>query len=335
MIVVVGGGVAGAATAAHLAGKGARVCLVERAPGPAHKVCGEFISVEARAMLDALGVDLADAVPLERVRLRSGGRTAEARLPFAALSLSRRLLDERLLACAAARGAEIRRGAAATRIEAGRVMLADGSLLAAVAVVLATGKHDLRGAARPHGRRIGLKMHFERVPPELEGTVELRLFRGSYAGLEPVEGGRLNLCVAIERDRFFGWPALLAALGMERAVAAWKRPLAVAAIPYGFLHRGAGPAYRVGDQLAVIPSLAGDGIAIALHSARRIAAAILAGTGPAEAHAALAAELAPQLRRAGFLARLFDHPSLSVTAARLLPGLVAHAARATRLGAGV
>ena len=335
MIVVVGGGVAGAATASHLAASGARVCLVERSPSPAHKVCGEFISVEARTMLDSLGVDLADAVPLERVRLRSGRRTAEARLPFAALSLSRRVLDERLLALAAARGAEIRRGVAATRIDAGRVALADGSVLEARAVVLATGKHDLRGAVRPRGRRIGLKMHFERVPPELEGTVELRLFPGFYAGLEPVEGGRLNLCVAIERDRFTGWPALLAALGMERAVAAWSRPLAVAAIPYGFLHRGAGPAYRVGDQLAVIPSLAGDGIAIALHSARRVAAAILAGTGPAEAHAALAAELGPQLRRAGVLARLLEFPSLSVAVAEIVPALVAHAAKATRLDAKV
>lgn len=335
MIVVVGGGVAGAATAAYLAGCGARVRLVERAPGPAHKVCGEFISSEAQAMLAALGVDLADAVPIERLRLSAGGRTAEAPLPFAALSLSRRTLDERLLAQAASRGAEICRGIAATGIVAEGVALADGSVLPAKAVVLATGKHDLRGAGRPHGRMIGLKMHFEGVPPSLERTVELRLFRGFYAGLAPVEGGRLNLCVAIDPARFAGWPALLRTLGMEGAAPAWVRPLAVAAIPYGYLHRGDGPAYRVGDQLAVIPSLAGDGIAIALHSARRVAAALLDGTGPAAVHAALAAELGPQLRRAGLLARLFERPLLSVTAARLLPGLVPCAARATRLAARV
>jgi flavin-dependent dehydrogenase len=332
MIVVVGGGIAGAATAAHLAAGGARVCIVERSPAPAHKVCGEFVSVEAQESLAALGVDLAEAMQIERLRLSAGRRSAEAPLPFAAISLSRRVLDERLLARAAARGVEIRRGIAATGIAAGGVTLADGSVLRAAAVVLATGKHDLRGAGRPHGRMIGLKMHFMGVPAELECTVELRLFPGGYAGLEPIEGGSLNLCVAIERARFAGWPSLLAALGMKGAVPAWTRPLAVAAIPYGYLHRGGGPAYRVGDQLAVIPSFVGDGIAIALHSARRVAAAILAGTGPALIHAALATELAPQMRRARILARLLDRPSLSVTAVRLLPGLIAHAARATRLG---
>jgi flavin-dependent dehydrogenase len=332
MIVVVGGGVAGAATAAHLAAAGARVRLVERTAAATHKVCGEFISAEAQAMLAALGVDLGDAVPIERVRLRAGARTAEAPLPFGAASLSRRVLDERLLQRAAALGVEIRRGVAAASVDAGGLVLANGERIGAEAVVLASGKHDLRGAGRPHGSMLGLKMQFATVPPGLERTVELRLFDGGYAGLEPVEGGRLNLCVALEKARFAGWPALVAALGMADAAPLWARPLAVGAIPYGFLHRGDGPAYRVGDQLAVIPSFAGDGIAIALASAQRVAAAIATGVAPGVIHAALAGELAPQFRRARLLAALVRRPGPTLGLARLLPGLLARAASATRLG---
>jgi flavin-dependent dehydrogenase len=332
VIVVVGGGVAGAATAMHLAAAGARVRLIERTREAADKVCGEFISAEAQAMLAALGVPLNDAVPIARVRLAAGGQAAEAPLPFKAVSLSRRVLDERLIARAAALGVEIRRGVAAVSVTADGVTLADGTWIAGDAVVLATGKHDLRGAGRPHGSMLGLKMHFAAVPPGLERMIELRLFEGGYAGLEPVEGGRLNLCVALEKARFAGWPALIGALGMGAAEPLWARPLAVAAIPYGYLHRGEGPAYRVGDQLAVIPSFAGDGIAIALASARRVAAAIGAGIAPGAVHAALARDLAPQFRRARLLAALMRRPRLAVGAARLLPGLLGCAASATRLG---
>lgn len=331
-MIVIGGAVAGAATAAHLAAAGVRVLLLERASAPAHKVCGEFISPDASAMLADLGVDLADAAPIEHLRLGAGGERAEAPLPFRALGFSRRLLDERLLTRAEALGAEIRRGVAVRAVLSGHeVGLADGTVIGAERIVLATGKHDLRGAGRPRGTMLGLKMHFAKVPADLEGRVELRLLPRGYAGLAPLESGRLNLCVALERDGFESWPALLAALGMEGAEPLWLRPLAVAAIPYGYRHRGEGPAYRVGDQLAVIPSFAGDGIAIALRSARRVAEAIVAGTPPSATHSSLAAELAPQFRRARMLGWVLARPRLAVAAARLLPRLLASAASATRL----
>lgn len=331
-MIVIGGAVAGAATAAHLAAAGVRVLLLERASAPAHKVCGEFISPDASAMLADLGIDLAGAAPIEHLRLSAGGESAEAPLPFRALGFSRRLLDERLLARAEALGAEVRRGVAVRAVVSGRSMaLADGAVIGAERIVLATGKHDLRGAKRPRGTMLGLKMHFAKVPADLAGRVELRLLPRGYAGLAPLENGRLNLCVALERDGFESWPALLAALGMEGAEPLWPRPLAVAAIPYGYRHRGEGPAYRVGDQLAVIPSFAGDGIAIALRSARRVAEAIVAGTPPAAIHSSLAAELAPQFCRARMLGRVLARPRLAVAAARLSPRLLASAASATRL----
>lgn len=50
----------------------------------------------------------------------------------------------------------------------------------------------------------------------------------------------------------------------------WDKPLAVFGIPYGFVHKDSNTTpglYRLGDQIAVIPSFSGDGMAIALHTA--------------------------------------------------------------------
>ena len=55
-VVVVGGGPAGAAAAARLAGRGFRTVLVDRASFPRDKVCGDFVGPMALAELADLGV---------------------------------------------------------------------------------------------------------------------------------------------------------------------------------------------------------------------------------------------------------------------------------------
>ena len=109
---IIGGGPAGAAAACLLARAGRSTVLFERETGPRHKVCGEFISVEAAAYLTGLGLDPVrlGALPIHHVRLIQGERAATAALPFPAFSLSRDVMDEALLNAAAARCAEIRRG---------------------------------------------------------------------------------------------------------------------------------------------------------------------------------------------------------------------------------
>ena len=56
--IVVGGGLAGSAFAIELARQNRRVVILERSLGPHHKVCGEFLSAEAQALLAGLGVDV-------------------------------------------------------------------------------------------------------------------------------------------------------------------------------------------------------------------------------------------------------------------------------------
>src|ERR1700691_5032892 len=88
-ILVIGGGPAGSMSAIRLAQAGRRVTLVEKERAPHHKVCGEFLSEEAVDYLLGAGISphRLGAVPIRALRLFAGARSAEAELPFTALSL--------------------------------------------------------------------------------------------------------------------------------------------------------------------------------------------------------------------------------------------------------
>lgn len=315
--LIVGGGPAGASAAIHLARGGASVTLIERTTGPHDKVCGDFLGGPALAVLAGLGIDAATlgGAPIARVRLIAGARMAEAPLPFPAYGLSRRVLDEALLGRAAAAGALVRRGEAMRGLD---------SRPPSGTVLLATGKHDLRGAARPaHGSgAVGLKLYLALAPDQaaaLAGAVEMVLLASGYAGLQMVEAGRAVLCVMRypEAMRARGAEQMLAELAgvsahlrvrLAGAVPLSDRPLAVAGVPYGHLHvDGPGDSpwlYRLGDQAAVIPSLAGEGIAIALTTGALAAECVLAGMESSTYHQQLRARLRQPMRVAMAVHRL-------------------------------
>jgi menaquinone-9 beta-reductase len=360
--VVVGGGPAGAAVAAVLAGAGREVVVLEREQAVRPKVCGEFVSAEALAAVARLGLDAEDlgAAPIGRVRVTWRGREATAALPFPAAGLSRGTLDPALVAEARARGADVWTGCAVRAVEpeggGARVTLEDRSLLAR-RVVLATGKHDLARGRRETAWRgrpamLGLKMHLRLAPQAaagLAGEVGLHFFDGGCAGLQPVEGGAANLCVTLNRARYaraggdFG--ALLEGLGAENpglgatlagAEWAWARPVAIARVPYGYLRAVAGEegVWRVGDQVAVTPSFTGDGLAMALQGGIAAAEHMLAGLTSAAFEAGFRKRASRQMRPAMGLQAVVDRPRLhwaAMTAVRLAPGLVTAFARWTRL----
>jgi flavin-dependent dehydrogenase len=321
--------------------------------------------VDAIRQLHTLDVDpvALGAAPIHRMRLIHGKQAAETALPFRAMGLSRRILDHALLSRAQGAGAVVRTGHTVRRIDRVRegwmVQVARTDPIAAAEVFLATGKHDLHARPRPgsaHGA-IGMKMYYDLTPRQtasLAGAIELMLFAGGYAGLQCVEGGRAVLCIAVQRRRFQegggNWLGLLASIAtttphlgdvLAGATPLLPRPLAVAGIPYGLLHRpgGAEPErsdglFRLGDQTAVIPSLTGDGIAIALHSGTLAAQVWLDGGDALDYHIRIARKLGGQMRLAGLLHRagLFGPlQAVTIRGAALFPGLLRAAARGTRI----
>ena len=96
------------------------------------------------------------------------------------------------------------------------------------------------------------------------------------------------------------------------------------------------PVYRLGDQAAVIPSFTGDGMAMALCSARRAAAAILAGQPAGEFQRKLSASFRGPVRLAGLVATLAKAPAAQqalAAAGQVAPWLLGRIAAGTRLGA--
>lgn len=358
--LIVGGGPAGCAVAITLAQAGVSPLVIERHAIPQQIVCGGFLGHDAIAGLAALGIpiDALGAQPIRRVRFCVGPRIAEARLPFAAAGLSRTTLDAALRARAIAYGAIVETGRTARAFEDhgsrhGIIRLADGDVFTADAIFLATGKHDLRGAARPRDAlgndpAIGLRTRLIPTPAltkALDGIIELHAFDRGYAGLLLQEDGYANLCLSVARSRLLesgGNPTgLLAALVAESPhlahhiaaasnIADWQ---AIAGIPYNWCDSGLSQTlYRVGDQTAVIASLAGDGIAIAIASGRAAATAWLTGIPPAQHGHAFAARARRPLAVAGLIRSIVEHGHRGLLArAATLPGLMAFAARLTRI----
>jgi menaquinone-9 beta-reductase len=174
---------------------------------------------------------------------------------------------------------------------------------------------------------IGFKMHIQLASAQktaLHGYVELTLFKGGYAGLEPVEGGKANLCLVVTKHHFamFGksWNGLLDAilkatpLLAERLAGSepcWPRPLSIFGIPYGFVYRTSSEAvaglYRLGDQMAVIPSFCGYGMSIALHTAS-LAVECYLHSDANTYHRNARSDLHPLIRRTSFLSKMANYP---------------------------
>lgn len=299
--LIVGAGPAGAAAAITLARAGAPHLVIERTRETGDALCGGFLSWRTLDALARLGVaaDALNPARVTRMRIVAGDRVAEARLPRPAIGVSRHRLDTLLLGRAIASGAAVERGIAVRTID-DHVRLDDHAQIAPDALFLASGKHDVRGLPRPATARgddpaLGLRIRLAPHPSldRLVGdAIELHLFDRGYAGIVRQEDGSTNLCLAVRRSRLreAGDAAgLLAVLGAqlprlgERLGHARGGIDAVANVPYGWRDTGAHAGlFRLGDQAGVIPSLAGEGMGIALASGVSAARAYLregAGAG--------------------------------------------------------
>jgi len=359
-VLILGGGVAGCASAIALARKGRRVTLIEREPTPRHKVCGEFLSGEALEDLHLLGIDVASigAVPINSVRLAAARRAAHASLPFQAASLTRKALDTALIAQAIATGVNVECGRTVQALAlAGpnlwQATLDDGTIRQAPTVFLATGKHDLRGYARPDDpqRWVAFKMYFRLAPAQaadLARCSELMLYPGGYGGIQPVEGGIANLCWVVQQ-RYLArvghrWDNFLAkmqqdcphlAMRLAGAEQLLAKPIAVTHIPYGYMRPTTESGlYCIGDQAAVIPSFTGDGISIALHTARCAVAAYIAQEPAPLFQAKLRSALLGQMRLAEIAADGLNNSFARAVlpfCLRVWPGVMRVTARLTRV----
>ncbi len=354
--LIAGGGPAGSVAALLLARAGTPPLLLERSRGHPDALCGGFLSWRTVESLARIGIDPArlGGHPVHRVVLFASDRRVESRLPAPAIGLSRRRLDSLLLAEAQAAGAMVERGVAIRSAEGAVLHTGDGATITGDTLFLATGKHDLRGLSRDAvigadpamGVRVRLGPH-PALARMVGDAIELHAFAGGYGGLVLQEDGSANLCMALRRSRLRragDLPALLAMLAAESPALADRLAFlddapvieAIANVPYGWRAETTLPGiYRLGDQAGVIPSLAGEGMGIAIASAIR-AVRHWHGSGPAGAtryQHDLRRALYRPIALAGLLRHLAEHPrgSTLLLAGGRWPMLVAAVAAGTRV----
>lgn len=225
---MVGGGPAGAATAAFLARAGVEVLLLDRATFPRPKPCAEYLSPQASRLLDDLGVldavERAGGATLQGMRITAPDGTGflgefVARHGFrgfrdGGLALRRSVLDALLVRRAEALGVQVR---PATRVTG---VVQDHGVVAGVQVAGPHGPETLRaglvvgadGLRSVVSRRLGLS-RTGRWPRRVATVAhytgvagvgvhgEMLVFEDGYAGLADVGGGITNVAVVIPASR--------------------------------------------------------------------------------------------------------------------------------------
>jgi flavin-dependent dehydrogenase len=282
--VVVGGSVAGSTAARELARRGLRVALVDKARFPRNKACGEGLLPHGLAALREMGLEVPGS-PVRGLRFVSpSGASAEADFPSGpGLVVRRHRFDELLFRAAAETpGVEAFQG---TPYEAGRfparwVIGADG---------LRSQFHRRPEfpASPPALRRVGLSTHVRGLEIDRE-RVEVVLHESGEIYLAPSDGDEaLVSCLcrqeafppgATNEDRVLQLLLSLDVLrGRTRGIAFTTPVLAVAPLGLRVGAVVAGNTLLVGDAAGAPDPVTGEGMSLAILSARAAAQAIAAG----------------------------------------------------------
>jgi len=293
--VVIGGGVAGSTAAYHLTKLGYKVALIEKTQGPHHKVCGEFLSFESMVYLKEMGIQLDDDTPIiKHFKLFSPRSNTGFTFPSPGRGISRYKLDEELLNNAKKIGADVFRGVCmrGTHEEGGGLIRiqTNGNDFYARNLFIATGKYDHSKEYKRQGKDhsyLGFKTHFKFKSPcnDLKETTILFSFPGGYGGICPVENDTMNFCFVIDKTIYRSlkgnFDSAVAYLRQQNSkldsilqeASLMDSLCAISYIPYGFLRyqNSIGNVYFLGDQRMVIPSFTGDGMAIAISTAKNCA----------------------------------------------------------------
>ena len=289
-VVVIGGGLAGLTSAIHLAKKGVEVLLIEKNDYPKHKVCGEYISNEVLSYLEFLDINVweAGAKKIDTFSFSSKkGKAIQVKLPLGGFGISRFALDHLLFKHAIALGVTIHKGVVTSAVlesELFHITTKLNEQYNSKYVLGAYGKRSgmdttlSRKFIKTKSPWIGVKAHYKADFPE--NVVALHNFKGGYCGLSQVETGHVNACYLTHYDVFKEYTDLDAfqRVILEKNTAlrnffddaemVFEKPLAISQVSFEPKLPVENHIIMIGDSAGLIHPLCGNGMAMAIHSAK-------------------------------------------------------------------
>ncbi|WP_026976228.1 NAD(P)/FAD-dependent oxidoreductase [Flavobacterium tegetincola] len=289
-ILILGGGLAGLTAAIHLSKLGHAVTVIEKNTYPRHKVCGEYISNEVLDYFKWL--DLQDIVDqsqrINTFRLEMDKfNTSEVILPLGGFGISRFLLDNLLYRKAKAQNCQfIHETVSAIRFHDGsfKVDLNSGLQIEAQIAIGSFGKRSVIDVQLER-KFIQKKSHWMAVKAHFQGNfannkVGLFPFEGGYCGVSKVEDNQLNICYIVQTEVFkkhktipeFTASVLYKNNGLKdilrNAEMLFESPLTISQISFDDKKAVENHVLMIGDAAGLIHPLCGNGMAMAIHSAK-------------------------------------------------------------------
>jgi len=288
-VIIVGGGLAGLTAAIHLLKYGYTVTVFEKNHFPKHKVCGEYISNEVTPYLKSLQLDLESLHPKHIDRLSFSlvsGKIISTALPMGGLGISRFTLDYYLYQQVMERGGCIQQETVTEVLfndKQFKVITQNGCYYAAL-VFGAFGKRsnldvklNRRFLSKP-SNWLGVKAHY--TLPFDEHLVGLHHFKGGYCGISKVENDNVNICylgsyatfkkhknIEEYQEKVVAENPHLKAF-FEKAVMQFENPLTISQISFASKSTVENHMLMIGDTAGLIHPLCGNGMAMAIHSAK-------------------------------------------------------------------
>lgn len=289
-VIIIGGGLAGLTAAIHLAQKGQKITLFEKEAYPHHKVCGEYLSREIKPYFDHLKIPLDDLEPKNISRLQystPAGRSLEVELPLGAFGVSRFALDNLLFETALATGVKVIREKV-LKVEFLNDHFEVGTSQNTYAAAHVLGSFGKRSVLDKNLDRkffqlsapwVAVKSHYA-LKDFSDDLVALHNFNGGYCGLSRTESGSINMCYLASYDSFkkhkdpekFNREVLCKNPFLDsflaEAVPVFSQPLTIAQISFEKKEAVKDHMLMLGDAAGLIHPLCGNGMAIAIHSAK-------------------------------------------------------------------
>jgi flavin-dependent dehydrogenase len=288
-IVIVGGGLAGLIAAIHLTNNNYNVLVIEKNEFPKHKVCGEYISNEVLPYLKSLGLDIKSLHPKHIDKLSFSlvsGKSINTALPLGGFGVSRYELDKYLYNEAKNRGCTVvQETVSDVEFLDGKFSITTNLNTYYASIVLgAFGKRSnldiklKRNFIKKQSHWLGVKAHYKLDFPE--DYVGLHHFKGGYCGVSKIENNLVNICYLANYETFKQHKSIedyqinvvcqnpnLKEI-FKNAVIQFEKPLTISQVSFEEKKCVENHIIMIGDTAGLIHPLCGNGMAMAIHSAK-------------------------------------------------------------------